>query len=218
MIDFPNPKPVYIRSSVEKINIEYIPGFLAFREFPTMFNLFKKVQKDVELKQKKIDAVLIDGNGELHPRQCGLASHFGVLADVPTIGCAKTIFVLDGITRNTIKKIKKQFKDKGEVKGIYQDLVGKSKRIWGKALKATEISYDPLIVTRGHKVGLNEAVELVTECCVNRVPEPIRIADKESRRLIKLVENDILSGKILNKDLTKKWSFIFSQKYFLNSL
>jgi hypothetical protein len=33
---------------------------------------------------------MIDGNGVLHPRGFGLASHFGVLADIPTIGVAKT--------------------------------------------------------------------------------------------------------------------------------
>lgn len=32
---------------------------------------------------------LIDGNGRLHERQAGLATVVGVLAGVPTIGCAK---------------------------------------------------------------------------------------------------------------------------------
>ncbi len=34
--------------------------------------------------------IMMDGNGILHPRGCGVASHFGVLADVPTLGMTAT--------------------------------------------------------------------------------------------------------------------------------
>ena len=40
---------------------------------------------------------MVDGNGILHNRGCGLASHLGVLLDVPAIGCGKTIFDVDGL-------------------------------------------------------------------------------------------------------------------------
>ena len=74
---------------------EYIPGFLAFRELPPTLQLFKK------LKQKRPElwpqVVLVDGNGILHKYQCGYASHLGVVLDIPTIGCAKTFFDIDGL-------------------------------------------------------------------------------------------------------------------------
>jgi len=48
----------------------------------------------------KPDVILIDGNGILHNNGCGLASHFGVLVDIPTIGVSKTMFNLDGLEKN----------------------------------------------------------------------------------------------------------------------
>lgn len=42
---------------------------------------------------------MVDGNGILHPNACGLASHLGVLLNVPTIGCGKKVFYIDGLTK-----------------------------------------------------------------------------------------------------------------------
>lgn len=38
---------------------------------------------------QKPDLVFVDGHGISHPRRLGVASHFGLLVDVPTIGVAK---------------------------------------------------------------------------------------------------------------------------------
>jgi deoxyinosine 3'endonuclease (endonuclease V) len=221
VLTYPHMKLVYQRSRVDHITLNYIPGFLAFREAPSMVKLFEDSLVDFEMKAKNISLVLIDGNGELHPRECGLACHFGVLIDLPTVGCAKTIFDLDGINKSDIKKIKKEFKMKGEVKGIAKPLIGKSKRVWGMALKATEKSYDPLIVTRGHKVGLDSAIKIVTKCCQYRVPQPIRAADKESRKLIidfeKKYTQRLKNGEDLKMIITE-YQEILAKKHFMNEL
>lgn len=79
----------------------YIPGFLAFREVPILYVLFER------LKQKRPDLwpqlVLVDGNGILHQNQCGLACHLGVLIDLPTVGVGKTLFYIDGLTKDRVK-------------------------------------------------------------------------------------------------------------------
>lgn len=48
--------------------------------------------------------VLVDGNGILHPRGCGLASHLGVCAGVPTIGCTKTFLHVDGLETREVRE------------------------------------------------------------------------------------------------------------------
>eukprot|EP00960_Hanusia_phi_P043145 755883-Hanusia_phi.AAC.3 len=47
--------------------------------------------------------ILIDGNGILHPRGCGVASHIGVVTDLPTIGVAKNLICFDGLSRDKVR-------------------------------------------------------------------------------------------------------------------
>ena len=49
---------------------------------------------------------MVDGNGVLHTRGFGLASHFGVLAGIPTIGIGKKLHETDGIAVNQQHKQK----------------------------------------------------------------------------------------------------------------
>lgn len=47
---------------------------------------------------------MVDGNGILHNRGFGCASHVGVVMDIPSIGVGKTVFAVDGITQIGVKK------------------------------------------------------------------------------------------------------------------
>ena len=60
----------------------YIPGFLSFREYPALLAAWGQLQQ-------KPGLIFVDGHGISHPRRLGVASHFGLLVDVPTIGVAK---------------------------------------------------------------------------------------------------------------------------------
>lgn len=75
-------------------------------------------------------------------------------------------------------------------------LKGNSGKIWGAAVKNTKDSYVPLIVSQGHKVSIEKAVELVIKYSLIRVVEPVRVADKESRRLMNKFEKFINNKKI----------------------
>lgn len=156
----------------------YVPGFLAFREVEHLLKLVK------ELKKTKPDfmpqIILTDGNGILHSNRFGLACHLGVLADIPTIGCGKTVFSVDGINKAGVKSASKTLKKAGDF--LY--LQGLSGAIWGAAFKSTDKSTNPIIVNVGHRIKLDTALKIVKSTTKFRVPEPVRIADKRSRVLI----------------------------------
>ena len=48
---------------------------------------------------------MVDGNGIMHKFNCGYACHLGVVLDVPTIGCAKTFFDIDGLHQSEVEEM-----------------------------------------------------------------------------------------------------------------
>ncbi|MEN3026287.1 MAG: deoxyribonuclease V [Chlorobiota bacterium] len=140
----------------------YIPGLLSFREAPALLGA-------LQLLRIRPDVILCDGQGIAHPRRFGIASHIGVLADIPSIGCAKSL--LCGQAEHPA------------------DTIGATAPVWDRgeviafALR-TRSRARPVYVSIGHRVDLHSAVEVVLECCRGyRLPEPIRLADLLSKRL-----------------------------------
>lgn len=103
VFSFPSMEVIYEDFEKETADYPYIPGFLAFKEIPVYTVLFER------LKQNKPELypelLLVDGNGILHTRNFGCASHVGVLFDVPTIGVGKTVFYIDGIRKDHVKAL-----------------------------------------------------------------------------------------------------------------
>lgn len=136
--------------------IPYVPGYLGFRETPAILSA-------LELLDEPPDLMLVDGHGRSHPRRCGIATHVGVLADVPTIGCAKTI--LCGRVEGEL----------GAERGSRAPLVDRGE-IVAVALRTRERA-TPIYVSTGHRVSLETAVEWVLKLCDGRrLPLPIRLA------------------------------------------
>jgi endonuclease V len=171
ILEFPNFEEVHVDLETVTLDYPYVPGFLAFREVQHLKRL-------IDRSPIKPQVVLVDGNGIFHNRGFGLASHLGVITDIPTVGCGKTVFAVDGITVASVKKLSKNLQSAGDK----INLIGNSGRVWGCALKATEDSINPIIISIGHKISLESAVRIVAACCIYRVPEPIRQADKLSRK------------------------------------
>lgn len=139
----------------------YVPGYLSFREGPLLLRAFRR------LKQRP-DLVLFDGQGIAHPRGLGLASHLGVLLDLPSVGCAKSRLV-------------GEHADPGPRRGDWTPLVFQGRRV-GAVLR-TRAGVKPLWVSPGHGIGIRQAVKWVLVCCRTRVPEPIRLAEQVANRL-----------------------------------
>lgn len=162
------------------ISHPYVPGFLAFREVPHLIEFFSAAMAF------KPQLILVDGNGVYHTRGFGLASHLGVLVDIPTVGVSKTIFAVDGLGKKIVRELSTRLTSAGES----VELIGKSGRVWGAALKATAETIQPLIVSVGHRISLQTALEVVKRCCLYKIPEPIRQADKKSRAMVKMLARD----------------------------
>ncbi|XP_020526866.1 endonuclease V isoform X3 [Amborella trichopoda] len=87
IVDIASMEVVYDDYNLTQLQIPYVPGFLAFREGPVLLELLEKMKLHTKLYYPQL--LMVDGNGLLHPRGFGLASHLGVMADLPTIGVGK---------------------------------------------------------------------------------------------------------------------------------
>ncbi len=150
-------------TAVRPEQFPYIPGYLAFRELPVLTDVLRVARRSGHLA----DVVLVDGNGRLHQRHVGVASHVGVLNDVPTIGVGKSL--LCGRTDTAGMTA-------GETRPVWLD-----DQIVAEAFQPRETG-KCLYVSPGHRVTLGDAVRVV-RCvqCDRRVPEPIYWADRLSR-------------------------------------
>ncbi|NPE58661.1 deoxyribonuclease V [Dickeya dadantii] len=134
----------------------YIPGFLSFREYPALLAAWEQLQH-------RPDLLFVDGHGVSHPRRLGVASHFGLLVNVPTIGVAK-------------RRLCGQFAPLEDAVGSRQPLLDKDEQIgWVWRSKAR---CNPLFVSTGHRIGVDSALQWVMRCMNGyRLPEPTRWAD-----------------------------------------
>jgi deoxyribonuclease V len=156
LYEYPALKLLDIAIAGMKCGFPYVPGFLSFREGPALMEAMKKLGC-------KPDLILVDGQGIAHPRGLGIASHLGVLLDVPSIGCAKSRLV--GVHR-----------EPGAGKGERTPLVLKGRTV-GAVLRTRE-GVRPVYVSPGHRIDIEGAVEIVLACTPRyRIPEPLRCAD-----------------------------------------
>ncbi len=85
VIDYLTKEIVERKYVSEKIDVPYILGCLAFKEVPLFLKTYEKLETNV-------DVLFFDGNGYLHPRHMGLATHAGIETSKPTIGVAKSYY------------------------------------------------------------------------------------------------------------------------------
>lgn len=139
----------------QRVDFPYVPGLLSFREAPLILAACERLSSTPDL-------ILVDGQGIAHPRRLGLASHVGLLLDVPTIGCAKSRLCGDHELAGDEAGCFAEIKDDGEVIG---------------AALRTKTRVRPLYVSIGHKIDLASAMSWVIKCCRGyRMPEPTRLA------------------------------------------
>ena len=155
VMSIPDLEIVEVKCSEGAPPFPYVPGYLSFRESPVLLGALEKLTITPDL-------VLIDGQGLAHPRRFGIACHVGVLADLPTIGCAKSILRGKHGPLEDERGSWSYLKDKDEVVG---------------AALRTRDRVSPIYVSIGHKVDLDTAMRYVLASGKGyRMPEPTRLA------------------------------------------
>ena len=135
----------------------YVPGLLSFREIPAVLDALEKLSQ-------RPDILLCDGQGIAHPRRFGIASHLGILTDLPSIGVAKSRLIGK---HDTVP----------EEKGTWVPLYDQDEVI-GAVLR-TRVRVKPLYISIGHKMSLASAIAYVMDCVTRyRLPETTRWAHR----------------------------------------
>jgi len=163
VLSYPDMQLVEVSRSEGHCHFPYIPGLLSFREMPLLLSAFEGLENIPDL-------ILMDGQGLAHPRRLGIASHLGLFLNKPVIGCAKSRLI-------------GEYTALDESAGSFSDLYHNTELI-GRVMR-TRQGVNPLFISVGHKICLEEACSMVAECCRGyRLPEPTRQAHLAAAELI----------------------------------
>ena len=168
VFDFSTKEVIEQVEYVGEIEFPYISGYLAFREFPL-------IMKTVEKLKNRPDLYMFDGNGYLHSRHMGIATHASFDLGTPTLGVAKSYLKIGNV----------DFIMPENKVGAYTDIIIDGE-VYGRALRTRE-DVKPVFVSCGNWIDLNTATEITMHFVKkdSRLPIPVRYADlatHEARR------------------------------------
>ncbi|MCM1507153.1 MAG: endonuclease V [Ruminococcus flavefaciens] len=147
-----------------KIEVPYIAGFLAFRELPLILETVKKLEISPDL-------FMFDGNGTLHPRNMGIATHASFYLNKATIGVAKSYYrIQKGL----------DYTEPDTKAGSFTDIVYDG-QTYGRVLR-THDGVKPVFVSAGNFISLDTATDIAM-CLTGKeshIPIPTRLADLET--------------------------------------
>ena len=158
MYRYPDMKELERQHAVLPLRFPYVPGFLSFREIPVLLAALAELTFLPDL-------LFCDGQGYAHPRRMGLATHLGIVPDLPTIGCAESL--LTGCHDEPLRNA-------GSRTPLF-DEVGQG---IGTVVR-TRDGVSPIYVSPGHRVSFESALNLTLSVSDGRrIPRPTRDADR----------------------------------------
>ena len=157
--------------AVADVGLPYIPGYLAFRELPPFLEAWKKAKVEP-------DVVFFDGQGQMHPRRMGIATHASFFIGKPTVGIAKSHLF------GSYGELSPEAGAVGEVRDGSETI--------GAVLRS-RAGVSPLFVSAGNLITLEEAVALTLRFVTprSRIPLITGIADRRTKE----IRNALLAGE-----------------------
>ncbi|MEM3062817.1 MAG: endonuclease V [Nitrososphaerota archaeon] len=156
-IDFKTHEIIEIKKVYEKTYFPYIPTLLSFREAPLIFKCF-------HLLNNKPDIIIVNGHGIAHPYKCGLATHVGVILNIPSIGVAR-----------------KKLYGEEKIIGNKTFLIDENSSIIAEVIKRGKTK---LYVSIGNMIDLETSVSIVLSLLNGlNLPLPLQIAHNECENL-----------------------------------
>jgi deoxyribonuclease V len=152
-------------AAVLKTAMPYVAGLLFYREGPAIIAAFRKLHK-------RPDVLFVDACGINHYRFAGLASHVGVILDLPTIGVSKRPLCGHHTAPASV--------------GAHSVLRFHARPV-GFVLKTGKDSR-PIFISPGHRVSLKSSLDVVQRCLRgHKLPEPLRLAHAKVRALKRML-------------------------------
>lgn len=171
LIDFKTHKTLNKYFFHEEVTPNYIAGCLSIKELPIIIKTASKIPNHLTP-----DLFVFDGNGILHPKNMGIATHASFFLNKPTIGVAKNYFKINN-TNYTEPKNKEfaytEIKIKNNTKGV--------------AFRSHK-NTSPIFISPGNFIDLNSSIECIKSLIdsESRIPIATRYADIETHRLRKI--------------------------------
>nr|WP_223174169.1 endonuclease V [Halorubrum aquaticum] len=186
-----NGRVIEYADAVTPLSIPYVPGLLAFREGEPMLAALEDLAATPDL-------LVCDGSGRIHFRQAGIATHVGVIRDLPSVGVAKSLLCGEPDEPvaerpegwSTPVRADDSVERVGTTTGTgaATDSPRTDPPVIGHAYQSRQYPnsrrVNPLYVSPGHRVSSETTVELVAALCAGyKLPEPTRLADAHADRV-----------------------------------
>lgn len=153
----PDGEPLDYLLAQAPARFPYIRTYLSYRELPAYLAVLGAARE----KGMWPDVLLVDGNGILHPRRAGVATHLGVLLDLPSVGVAKGHLCGDVNTE-------------GMTIGEWRPVLW-NEEVVGAALRTGRNR--TLFVSPGHRADLPSSLDLIASLTrADELPTPLRFA------------------------------------------
>ncbi len=165
VVDIKNFDVVETVYGEKEIDFPYIPTFLAFRELPSIMEAYKKLTSTV-------DIFIIDGQGILHPRKMGIASHFGVITQTVSIGCGKS-------------HLYGYYKEPENKDMAFDYIYGKNDKKLGYVLRVKK-NTKPIFISPGNNISIESSLYVIIKS-INKykLPIPVKYAHNNLSKLRK---------------------------------